>query len=188
MVLWVIRLRHGSKLPQAEFAHNHSCNRSSGFSPFHIIYGLIPRGPVDLSSLPDLTRVHGVAQDFVTDIKRIHEIAHTNLEASADKYKASADSHRRRLMFEVGDLVWAVLTKDRMPSHAYNKLKAKKFGPLKVLERINDNAYRLQLPADVNTSDVFNVRYLSRFVPPDPSDSRTNPSNLAGPDAATATV
>ncbi|KAL0788306.1 hypothetical protein Bca101_004552 [Brassica carinata] len=72
-----------------------------------------------------------------------------------------------------------------MPAHVYNKLKAKKIGPLTVLERINDNAYRLQLPANINTSDVFNVRYLSRFVPPDADpDSRSNPSNLTGPDAA----
>lgn len=72
-----------------------------------------------------------------------------------------------------------------MPAHAYNKLKVKKIGPLKVLERINDNTYRLQLPANVNTSDVFNVRFLSRFIPPDTApDSRSNPSNPGGPDAA----
>lgn len=89
------------------------------------------------------------------------------------------------MVFEVGDLVWAVLTKDRMPSRTYNKLKAKKIGPLEVLERINDNAYRLRLPDGVNTSDVFNVKYLSRYVPPDPVlDSGTNLSHPEGPDAA----
>ena len=36
-------------------------------------------------------------------------------------------------MFEVGDRVWAFLTKDRMLSHAYSKLKAKTIGPLEVL-------------------------------------------------------
>ncbi|KAL0874834.1 hypothetical protein Bca101_024539 [Brassica carinata] len=72
-----------------------------------------------------------------------------------------------------------------MPAHAYNKLKAKKIGPLEVLERINDNAYRLQLPADITTSDVFNVRHLSRFFPPDQShDSGSNLSNQGEPDAA----
>ena len=71
-----------------------------------------------------------------------------------------------------------------MPAHAYNKLKAKKIGPLTVLERINDNVYRLQLPANITPSDGFNVRYLSRFVSPDPvPDSRSNRSNPEGPDA-----
>ncbi|WZY94938.1 hypothetical protein YC2023_067267 [Brassica napus] len=96
-----------------------------------------------------------------------------------------ADSNRRRLVFREGDLVWAVLTRDRMPAHAYNKLKAKKIGPLEVLEHINDNAYRLRLPSDITTSDVFNVKYLSRYFPPDmPADSRTNPLHPGGPDAA----
>ena len=72
-----------------------------------------------------------------------------------------------------------------MPAHAYNKLKAKKIGPLTVLERINDNVYRLQLPAHITTSDVFNVRYLSRYAPPDPvPDLRSNLSHPGRPDAA----
>lgn len=101
------------------------------------------------------------------------------------KYKTASDAHRRRLVFEVGDFVWAVLTRDRMPAHSYNKLKAKKIGPLEVLERINDNAYRLRLPPDITTSDVFNIKYLSRYHPADPTpDSRSNPSYPRSPDAA----
>lgn len=149
------------KLQQAEFAHNHALNRSLGFCPFQVVYGIIPRGPVALSNLPDRTRLHGEASTFVAAIKDIHDKAIVNLETSATKYKASADSHRRRLVFEVGDNVWAYFTRDRMPAREYNKLKAKKIGPLKVLERINDNAYRLELPQGINTSDVFNVKYLS---------------------------
>lgn len=42
-----------SRLPQAEFAHNRCVNRSSGLSPFQVIYGIFPRAPLDLSSLPD---------------------------------------------------------------------------------------------------------------------------------------
>lgn len=88
-------------------------------------------------------------------------------------------------MFEIGDFVWAYLTQDRSHAHAYNKLKARKIGPLEVVERIYDNAYRLRLPADVNTSDVFNVKYLSRFVSTtDEPDSGSNPSNPGRRDAA----
>ncbi|CAF2074797.1 unnamed protein product [Brassica oleracea var. botrytis] len=42
-----------SVLCQAEFAHNHATNRSTGFSPFHVVFGLVPRGPLDLSLAPD---------------------------------------------------------------------------------------------------------------------------------------
>lgn len=42
-----------SHLCQAEFAHNHAVNWSSGFSPFHVVYSVIPQCPLDLAPLPD---------------------------------------------------------------------------------------------------------------------------------------
>ena len=39
------------KLCQAEFAHNHASNQNLGFSPFRVVYGLIPRCPLDLTTL-----------------------------------------------------------------------------------------------------------------------------------------
>lgn len=90
-------------LPQAEFAHNHSLNRSLGFCPFLVVYGVIPQGPVALSNLPDRTRLHGEATTFLDAITDVHVQAVANLESSATKYKTSVDTHRRRLVFEVGD-------------------------------------------------------------------------------------
>ena len=53
-----------------------------------------------------------------------------------------------------------ITTKDRFSAGEYNKLAARKIGPLAILEKINSNAYRLQLPSHIRTSDVFNVQYL----------------------------
>lgn len=128
-----------SKLAQAEFAHNHALNRSSGFCPFKVVYGLVPRGPLDLTTLPDKTRFHGGALDFVSEIQQVHQLAHDNLVSSTDKYKSAADRKRRELLFSPGDLVWVVLTKDRLPAGEYNKLKSRKIGPVEILERINPN-------------------------------------------------
>lgn len=66
-----------TKLPQAEFAHNHANNRSLGFSPFQVVYGNIPRGPLALTTLPDTTRLHGTALDFVTSLHEVHSKAIT---------------------------------------------------------------------------------------------------------------
>ena len=155
-----------SKLPQAEFAHNHATNRSIGFSPFQVIYGTVPRGPVDLTTLPDRTRSPGDAATFVESLAQVHSTTHARLEEATTKYKQAADKHRRRLVFDVGGLVWVYLTRDKLPAHTYNKLKSKKNGPVEFLERINDNAYRLRLPDLITTSDVFNVKFLSRYVLP----------------------
>lgn len=152
-----------SHLCQAEFAHIHAVNRSSGFSPFHVVYGVIPRCPLDLAPLPDPRRVHGKAADFVSSLQEVHKQVTQNLEALAQKYKSHADTRRRELIFAPGELVWVVLTKDRLPAHEYNKLRSRKIGPLKVLERINKNAYRVKLPDHIKTANVFNVKYLSKF-------------------------
>lgn len=76
-----------SRLCQAEFAHNHANNRSSGFSPFKVVYGLVPRCPLDLAPLPDLTRFHGGAAEFVTALQETHKLVAQNLASSANGYK-----------------------------------------------------------------------------------------------------
>ncbi|KAG7595376.1 Reverse transcriptase domain [Arabidopsis thaliana x Arabidopsis arenosa] len=57
-----------TKLGKAEFAHNHAVNRSIGMSPFPIVYGVVPH-PLDLSPLPDQTRIHGQAAEFVEELQ-----------------------------------------------------------------------------------------------------------------------
>lgn len=149
-----------TKLSQAEFAHNHANNRSLGFSPFYVVYGIVPRGPLDLTVMPDKSRLHGQAVDFVDNLQLVHQQAQTHLETTKSSYKKDADKHRREINFQAGDLVWVVLTKDRFPAHEYNKLKSRKIGPVEVIHRINANAYKLRLPDHIRTSDVFNVKHL----------------------------
>ena len=61
-----------AKLSQAESAYNYTLNRSLGYSPFHIVYGVIPHCPIDLATTPDQTRHHGEAVDFVTKLLKLH--------------------------------------------------------------------------------------------------------------------
>ena len=53
-------------------------------------------------------------------------------------------------------------------------------GPFQILERINDNAYKLDLPGEYGVSASFNVSDLSPFDAGD--DLRTNPSQEEGND------
>ncbi|CAA7060962.1 unnamed protein product [Microthlaspi erraticum] len=159
---------------QAEFAHNHAVNRNTGMSPFHVIYDVTPRAPVDLSLPQDRTRFHTRACDTVEEISSLHHQVKENLEKSMEKYKAAVDVHRREVQFNVGNLVWAVLTKDRFPQGQYNKLKSRKVGPLEILEKINNNAYRLHLPL---TAVVFNVKHLVPYLPAD--DTTNSGSNFS---------
>ena len=53
-------------------------------------------------------------------------------------------------------------------------------GPFQVIERINDNAYKLDLPGEYNVSATFNVTDLSLFYAGD--DLRANPFQYEGND------
>ena len=53
--------------------------------------------------------------------------------------------------FNVSDFVCAILTKDCFFADEYNKLVARKIGPLEVIEKIKTNAYRLKLPSHIRT-------------------------------------
>ncbi|GJX78733.1 putative reverse transcriptase domain-containing protein [Tanacetum coccineum] len=99
-------------------------------------------------------------QDFVEGLHEVHKAVRDNLARANSKYKQDADQKRRQVDFEVGDFVWAILTKDRFPVGEYNKLSAKKIGPLEIVEKINSNAYRLKLPSHIRCSHVFNVKHL----------------------------
>ncbi|GJX98930.1 putative nucleotidyltransferase, ribonuclease H [Tanacetum coccineum] len=126
----------------------------------HVVYSAQPRGPLDLMSFPVSGSVPKKVHDFVEGLREVHKAVRDNLVRANSKYKQDADQKRRQVDFEAGDFVWAVLTKDRFPVGEYNKLSAKKIGPLEIVEKINSNAYRLKLPSHIRCSDVFNVKHL----------------------------
>lgn len=174
------------KLSQAEFAHNSAINRSTGYCPFQVVYAVVPRGPIDLISIPSPVQSDMRAVDLISNLQRVHDSTRARLLDANNRYKTSADLHRRAVEFEVGDFVWAVLTRDRYPAHEYNKLSARKIGPVEIVEKINPNAYRLRLPSHIRTSDVFNVKHLVPFVDDGSSgdetatDSRANRLSAGG--------
>ena len=78
-----------------------------------------------------------------------------NIERVTAKYKLAGDKGRKRVVFAPGDLVWLHLRKDRFPNLHKSKLMPRDDGPFKVLEKINDNAYKLELPAYFGVSPTF---------------------------------
>ena len=87
------------------------------------------------------------------------------------------------MIFEPGDWVWLHMRKERFPAQRLSKLLPRGDGPFQVLERINDNAYKLDLPGEYSVSATFNVFDLSPFDIGD--DLRTNPSQEEGTDEGT---
>ena len=80
------------------------------------------------------------------------------------KYKLAGDKGRKHVVFAPGDLVWLHLRKDRFPDLRKSKLMPRADVPFKVLEKINDNAYKLELPADFGVSPTFNIADLKPYL------------------------
>jgi len=88
-----------------------------------------------------------------------------------------------------GDWVWLHLRKVRFPTKRKSKLSPKGDGSFQVLGRINNNAYRLDLPEEYRVSNTFNITDLVPFSGVADSDDdgstnlRTNPLQEGGDDA-----
>jgi hypothetical protein len=130
-------------LPQAEFAYNDSVNRSTGRSPFQVVYGMQPRGVSELRDSEQTATSSASAEEFAEAMQELHSQVKQRLMNSNQEYKRRADQHRRQLQFEVGDLVLAHLRKERFPRGTYNKLKMKKIGPCRVLKKFERMLMRL---------------------------------------------
>jgi hypothetical protein len=74
-----------------------------------------------------------------------------------EKYQITGRKGRREVKLEPGDLVWLHLRKERFPDLRKSKLMFCVDGPFKILEQINDNAYKLQLPWEFGVSPTFNI-------------------------------
>ena len=151
-------------LPHVEFAYNHATHSSTKMCPFQIVYGYIPRAPIDLISLNAANAPHVDAAAHVEQMITIHEQTKQNIAATNAKNQVAGSKGRKHVTFEPGDMVWLHLRKDRFPTLCRSKLMPRAAGPFKVLTKINDNAYILDLPAEFGVSTSFNVADLKPYA------------------------
>jgi len=123
-------------LPHVEFAHNRSIHSATKFSPFEIVYGFNPLSPLS-------ERVNLDGKKKAEFVKMIHEKARLNIERRTQQYVQQANKGRKKVVFERGDWVWLHLRKDRFLEKRRSKLLPRGDRPFQVVERINDNAYKL---------------------------------------------
>jgi hypothetical protein len=107
-------------------------------------------------------------------ILKMYETTKLNIEKMNEKYCIAASKGRKEVKFEPGDLVWLHLRKEQFLELRKSKLMSRGAGTFKILAKINDNAYKLELPPKFGVSPTFNISDLrSYFREEDEMPSRT---------------
>ena len=91
-------------------------------------------------------------------LKKVHEDTRHTIERQVQRLATKRNINKHPMVFNIGDLVWLHLRKDSFPHERKTKLWPRADGPFKVLERYNNNAYKIDLPRDkYSVGDIFNV-------------------------------
>jgi hypothetical protein len=168
------------QLPSLQFAYNTARHVSTGETPFFLNYGRHPIVPAGLMGVPPPigdNRQVPAADDFVRGLKEALSTATRSLERSVARQKRLADTRRQDQEYLVGDMVLLSTANLALPRNLTRKLAKLYDGPFQVLERVGQNAYRLELPASVRLHPVFNVSQLRPYRQP----TATFPGRISDP-------
>lgn len=130
-------------LPIAEFAYNNAPHSATQVSPFFANYGYNPKATLSL----DVSVRDSNAHDFSKSLSELHDYCRKQIAVSQLQYQVPADRHRSPIpeSFAPGNFVWlnSKNIKTRRPS---KKLDHKRLGPFKIIKKVSENAFRLDLP------------------------------------------
>ena len=97
-------------------------------------------------------------------MNKLHEQVRAQIEKMNEQYKAKSSKSRTHLEFKLGGLVWLYLGKEKFSVKGKNKPMARENGPYKIVQRVGDNAYKIELPGDINISATFNIRDFTPYI------------------------
>ena len=185
-----------TQLIRAVFAINLTRSASTQLTPFEVMLGRSPRLPLDtaLEPLRAGDSADGrvpAAHEFAARFAPLWRQAQTNLQRAQADQKRFADRHRREEHYAVGDLVLLSVRDLKFTNPADTKRSAKftaRFvGPFPVKRIINDNAYELDLPAELRIHPTQNVSKLRRWIAsPSAFANRPQPHSRPPPEVVDA--
>lgn len=162
-------------LSLAEYWYNTSSHSALACSPFEALYGRPPRSlgitSADACSAPELSQ-------WLQERSVMTRLLQQHLLRAQQRMKRQADKSRSERQFSVGDLVYLKLqpyVQSSLAARANQKLAFKFFGPFRVLAKINEVAYKLELPAASLVHPIFHVSQLKAAVPASVSPTQVLP-------------
>ena len=101
--------------------------------------------------------------DLIKESEQKVKLIRDRLKVAQSRQKSYADSKRKETIYEAGDRVYLRVSPLRGVKHfgVKGKLAPRFVGPYKVLERMGEVAYKLELPEGL--SGVHDVFHVSQF-------------------------
>uniref|UniRef100_A0A2N9H3S5 Integrase catalytic domain-containing protein n=1 Tax=Fagus sylvatica TaxID=28930 RepID=A0A2N9H3S5_FAGSY len=155
-------------LTLVEFAYNNSYQASIEMAPYEALYGRRCRSPICWDEVGE-RKILG--PEIVLKTCEKIELIRERLRVAQSRQKSYADTRRRDLEFEIGDMVFVRVApmKGVMRFGKKGKLSPRYVGPFEILERVGPVAYKLALPSALSgIHNVFHISMLRRYVS-DPS-------------------
>ncbi|GJU06538.1 putative reverse transcriptase domain-containing protein [Tanacetum coccineum] len=148
-------------LPLVEFSYNNSYHASIKAAPFEALYGRKCRSPVCWTEVGE-AQILGpeLIQETTEKIIQIKQ----RMQAARDRQKSYADLKRKPMEFQVRDKVMLKVSPWKGVVHfgKWGKLNPRYVGPFKVLEKVGEVSYKLELPKELsrvhNTFHVSNLK------------------------------
>lgn len=159
-------------LDMAELATNNAIHASTGFTPFYLNHGRDAKLPLDHAIAELLPTNNPEAADRITRLQSDLHRARANIETAQHRQARYLDPRRRDVTFHVGDKV--LLSTEHLKMTGVAGTRSPKFtykyiGPFTIKRKVNDNAYELDLPRQLQIHPVLNISRLKQYH--DPSDS-----------------
>ncbi|XP_021980348.1 uncharacterized protein LOC110876485 [Helianthus annuus] len=136
-------------------------------APYELLYGRKCRTPVCWG---EVGQRELAPSDLIAAANEKIELIRTRLKAAQDRQKAYADKRRRPIEFQVGDLVLLKVSpwKGIIRFRKRGKLGPRYIGPFKIVARVGNVAYRLELPPTLDgIHNTFHVSQLRKCLADD---------------------
>ncbi|RXW19433.1 hypothetical protein EST38_g6418 [Candolleomyces aberdarensis] len=163
------------KLPGIEFAINSARSESTGYTPFFLNYGRLPRAMIWNSAPKD---EFPAVRNFALQKKLALMQAHDSILATRVKQTRDANRRRRMAPFEVGDLVYISTKNISFPKGLARKLIPKYIGPYKIIADFKNFSFKVELPASLKARGVHDVFHSSLLRVHKANNDRLFPGRL----------
>ena len=147
----------------AEFSYNSTHHEGINSTPFEVDLGYIPDGPSYISP-SSIIRYNDQANELSEELKTVLKLTQDQLVKNQHEQEIQVNKHRSQVRYEVGEYV--LVHKDALvyqSSPTYCKLHPAYLGPYKLVKKLNDNAFEVDIPTHTKKHRTINVQWFKKY-------------------------